>query len=97
MPSPFGSSRSATMYYQHAGVPYHYLLNWTGMPVPGPRGAESVALGDGDYFDIQARYHKALSGLVLSDNEKRYLAIGGAALAGWLIWKHVIKKKGRRR
>lgn len=62
MPSPYGS-RSASTYYQHPGVPRRYVADWTGMPFPGARAAESRALGaEGDYLDIiaTARFHKEL-------------------------------------
>lgn len=60
MPSPYGS-RSASSYYQHAGAPHHYTLEWEGMP-PGPTwAAETRGLGcDGDYIDVTATFHKSL-------------------------------------
>lgn len=60
MPSPYGS-RGASSYYQHAGMPTHYVYDWSGMPQGSERGAESRALGD--YLDITARFHKDLSGV----------------------------------
>lgn len=91
MPSPYGTRRSAAMYYQHAGAGRHYDLNWTGVPQGGARAGETRALGS-DYIDITARYHKDLGFFgQMSDNEKRLGLLAGAALAGWLLWKHVNK------
>lgn len=63
MPSPYGSKRSASTYYQHAGAQRHYTFNWDGLP-PGPTHAgETRGLGDdgdSDYLDITATYHKSL-------------------------------------
>lgn len=60
MPSPYGRSRSASTYYEHAGAPDHYIIDWVGLPPIGARAAETRSLGD--YLDIQARYHKVLAG-----------------------------------
>ncbi len=51
----------ASTYYHHGAAPRHYVADWQGVPQPGSRAAETLALGeDGDYIDITARFHKEL-------------------------------------
>ena len=59
MPSPFGAGRSANAYYNYGGEPHSYAYDWTGVPPPTARSAESRALA-GDYLDISASFHKEL-------------------------------------
>ena len=55
MPSPFGTKRYASTYYQYGGQPMHFAANWSGMPMPGHRAAETAALAgigpDSNYIE----------------------------------------------
>lgn len=105
MPSPYGMKRSADSYYQYAGSPQHYILNWTGMPEPGTRAGETRGLGD---YPVsmsmasgrrsvlhsgteQTHIYDGLGQFGLSRNEKRFLVIAGAGIAGYLLWKKMKK------
>lgn len=51
----------ASTYYHFGALPRRYVADWRGVPQPGARAAETLALGaDGDYLDITARFHKEL-------------------------------------
>lgn len=48
-------------YYHYGASPRRYVADWRGVPQPGSRAAERLALGaEGDYIDITARFHKEL-------------------------------------
>lgn len=53
----------ASTYYHHGAFPRRYVADWRGVPQPGSRAAERLALGaDGDFIDITAKFHKELGG-----------------------------------
>lgn len=103
MPSPFGSRRGPSTYYEYGGSPHHYDYNWKGMPAPGYRAAETRALGDWPVAMTMESGRKsllhsgpeqnALGAAQISRNEKYLLIAGAVGLAGYLAWKKWGKRK----
>lgn len=46
MPSPYGTKRGASSYYEHAGIPRHYAYRWDGIPLGPTRAGETRGLSD---------------------------------------------------
>ena len=87
MPSPFGQRRGPNTYYEYGGTPHHYIYNWTGMPMPGTRAAETLALGHYPDYPVAMTLETGRRSVLHSGPEQTHLidAFPGSGLGAALL------------